>query len=153
GKVWTTTRAQLRNGTLLQAYGRGMSLRGAKHLNQRPDFCVLDDIEDENSVTTPESIKKTMRYITATVLPAMDRKGKHWVRMAATPLHPDAACVQLSRANEQAGIPSLFHTIKVPVYAYDPETSELKSAWPERNPLNEMLDKKDEYEALGMARE
>src|ERR1700679_2950042 len=36
GEPWTETKIVLTNGTVLQAYGRGQSLRGAKHLAQRP---------------------------------------------------------------------------------------------------------------------
>lgn len=140
---WTATRALLSNGTYLQAYGRGQSLRGAKHLDNRPDFAFLDDIESEESVNTPEAIQKTMRWITATLFPAMAKNYR--IRMAATPLHPDAACVQLAKDKS-------FITKRVPVYYYNPLGQQV-SAWPERNPLDEMLAKKEEYERLGMARE
>jgi hypothetical protein len=140
---WTSTRALLSNGTYLQAYGRGQSLRGAKHLDNRPDFAFLDDIESEDSVNTEEAITKTMRWVTATLFPAMAKD--YYVRMAATPLHPNAACVQLSKDKS-------FKTRIVPVYYYDTQ-GKLTSAWEERNPLEKMLQKKDEYERLGMARE
>jgi hypothetical protein len=150
GKVWTSTRALLSCGTYLQAYGRGMSLRGAKHLEHRPDFAMLDDIESDESVGTPEAIQKTMRWITATLIPAMARH--YYIRMAATPLHPNAACMQLSASDEVNGTPPLFSSVTVPVYHYN-AWGELESAWEERNPLAAMLEKREQYERLGMARE
>jgi hypothetical protein len=152
GAVWTNTRAVLKSGTYLQAYGRGMALRGAKYHTHRPDLAVLDDIESEDSVNTPESIQKTMRWLTGALIPAMSKP--YHIRMAATPLHPNAACVQLSRRDEVNDKPSFFHTIKVPVYSYDnSDPPVLRSAWPERNPLSAMLEEKDKYESMGMARE
>ena len=139
---WTNTRALLNNGCYLQAYGRGQSLRGAKHLDQRPNFAFLDDIESEESTNTPEAIYKTMRWLTATLYPALAKEA--FIRMAATPLHPNAACVQLAKD------PS-FLVHKIPVYSYVNDT--LTSSWPARFPLAQALQKKEEYERLGMARE
>ena len=139
---WTNTRALLNNGCYLQAYGRGQSLRGAKHLDQRPNFAFLDDIESEESTNTPEAIYKTMRWLTATLYPALAKEA--FIRMAATPIHPNAACVQLAKD------PS-FLVHKIPVYSYVNDT--LTSSWPARFPLAQALQKKEEYERLGMARE
>jgi hypothetical protein len=139
---WTNTRALLANGVYLQAYGRGQSLRGAKHLDQRPNFAFLDDIESEESTNTPEAIYKTMRWLTATLYPALSKEA--FTRMAATPISPNAACVQLSKD------PS-FLVHKIPVYSYVDD--KLVSSWPARFPLDAMLQKKEEYERLGMARE
>ena len=43
------TRACTSTGVMIQAYGRGQSLRGVKHLDERPDFIFLDDVEDKES--------------------------------------------------------------------------------------------------------
>jgi hypothetical protein len=139
---WTNTRALLASNTYLQAYGRGQSLRGAKYLDQRPNFAFLDDIESEESTNTPEAIYKTMRWVTATLYPAMAKES--FIRMAATPLNPNAACVQLSKD-------SSFLTHKIPVYHY--RNDQLISSWPARFPLGTILKKQEEYERLGMARE
>lgn len=141
---WTNTRALLSNNVYLQAYGRGQSLRGAKHLDQRPNFAFLDDIESEESTNTPEAIHKTMRWLTATLYPALSKEA--FVRMAATPINPNAACVQLAKD------PS-FLVHKIPVYHHDRTTDKLISSWPARFPLETILQKKEEYERLGMARE
>jgi hypothetical protein len=142
GDIWTSTRALLITNVYLQAYGRGQSLRGAKHLDQRPNFAFLDDIESEESTNTPEAIYKTMRWLTATLYPALAKEA--FVRMAATPLHPNAACVQLSKD------PS-FLVHKIPAYYYS--NDKLVSAWEARFPLETLLEKQAEYERLGMARE
>ena len=55
GPVWHETKVELSNGAVIQAFGRGQSLRGVKHNDTRPDFCLIDDIEDEDSVKTPSA--------------------------------------------------------------------------------------------------
>jgi len=147
GPIWGETRCLLANGTYLQAYGRGQSLRGIKFRDARPSFAFLDDIENEESTSSSAATDKTMRWIFGVLLPAMD-KHRHYIRMAGTPIAPDTACGRL--ANN-----SSFKTIKIPVWYYPPAlaNSKLRSSWPERFPLEDMLRQKDEYERMGMARE
>jgi hypothetical protein len=152
GEEWSTTRITLKSGTCLQAFGRNQSIRGIKHLDSRPDFAFLDDIESRESVDTPEAIAKTMRWLTSDVMPAM--ADKYMLRVAATPLHPSAACVQLSAD-------ASYTTRRCPVYYFqdvseldsDTPSHTLVSAWPERFPLTKMLELKEEYERLGMLNE
>ena len=57
GDPWQATHAVTSTGIMMQAAGRGQSLRGVKHLDYRPDLVLLDDIEDKESgsVATPEA--------------------------------------------------------------------------------------------------
>ena len=61
GPTWTDTRIVLANGVALQAYGRGQSLRGVKHLDHRPDRLFVDDLEDNEAVATPEARDKWLK--------------------------------------------------------------------------------------------
>jgi len=146
GQVWGYTRALLKNNVLYQAKGVSQSFRGAKHLDQRPDMLLLDDIEtDESMGKEGEGGDKVLNWIMTVAMPAMDRK-RQIIRMAATPVHPNAACVQLSKD------PS-WTTHKIPVYHYPPDSTTPVSAWEDRFPLKDMLTMKEEYERLGRARE
>src|SRR5262249_6707660 len=72
----------LSNGVIIQSFGREQALRGVKHNDVRPDFCVGDDIENEESCSPPERIAKTMKWLLAVVLPALDVNAR--VRMNGT---------------------------------------------------------------------
>jgi len=144
GAVWGETRALLKNGVYLQAYGRGQSLRGIKFRDARPSFAFLDDIEDEISTKDSAAVDKTMRWVMGVLKPAMDKKHRV-IRMAGTKQAPDTVVGRLQKDSQ-------FKVVNVPVWHYS-KSGKLRSSWPERFPLDDMLATKDEYERMGMARE
>ena len=91
--VWNEAEVILANGVRIIAAGRGQSLRGTKHLHYRPDFCLFDDIEDEEHVSTPEARAETYDWFRNVVMPALDRDAL--VRMIATPLDRDSLPMKL----------------------------------------------------------
>jgi len=56
----------LANGACAQAFGRGQSLRGVKHLDIRPDLVFADDVEEDEHVRTPEARQLTLTGLCAT---------------------------------------------------------------------------------------
>lgn len=139
GEIWTETKALLSNGVYLQAYGRGQSLRGVKHLDQRPDLILIDDLEDEEAVATPEARMKTLLYFTKVVLPCMAPNGK--IRIVGTPLHPESL------------IQKLFSTPgwlfkRYPIY-FTNEDGELEATWPQRYSVEWAMEKRQQLEDLG----
>jgi hypothetical protein len=141
GTTWTESKIVLTNGIALQAVGRGQSLRGVKHLDARPDLAFFDDIENEESVATPEARDKTMRWVMSVVLPALD--PKHRMRMNGTPLDPEAVLVQLSR--DKAWVHRKF-----PIKHKDPE-GDWQPTWPDRFPLAMVDALEGDYKRLGLA--
>ena len=93
GPVWNEAEVILANGVRIIAAGRGQSLRGTKHLHYRPDFCLLDDIEDEEHVRSPEARTETHEWFRNVVIPALDRDAL--IRMIATPLDREALPMKL----------------------------------------------------------
>lgn len=156
GNTWSETKIVLKNGMCLQALGRDQSLRGAKHLDARPEFALFDDIEDSSSVATPESRAKLMKHVTSTILPGLTPAGTNRVRMAATPLDHDALAVNFAK------MPNWL-TRKYPIKVIDHEASVregtkiYKAVWPERFPLREIniteMEFKQAGDASGFARE
>lgn len=55
-------------GCRIMAVGAGKSVRGARKGSVRPDLLLLDDLEDEASVATPEALSKRLRWITRVAL-------------------------------------------------------------------------------------
>jgi len=141
---WGYARILLKNGVLIQAKGRGQTLRGTKHLDQRPDFMFFDDIEDDESIGKEgKGGDATLTWILSIALPALDLT-RNIVRMAATPIHPSAACVQLAKDQD-------WYTHTIPVYHYVNDV--LTSTWEDRFPLTKMLAMRESFERLGKARE
>jgi hypothetical protein len=139
GDIWTETKITLSNGIVIQAYGRGQSLRGVKHLDCRPDMIFMDDLEDEESVKTPEARKKVLEWFTKTVMPALTPGGR--MRMAATPLHPEALAPTLAKSPAWLFrvFPIIFRNLG----------GKWEATWPDRYSLSWALAKKAELEHLG----
>jgi hypothetical protein len=150
GSTWAETKIITSTGIMIQAYGRGQSMRGAKHLDQRPDLLLGDDIEDEESVATPEARKKWQRWWTSVVTPSLD--PQHKIRITATPLDEEALAVTFSRSK-------FWVTKRFPILRKNPETGAEESTWPERFPLHTTGDVKglvqlrEEYFESGSATE
>jgi hypothetical protein len=95
GAIWNEDKIVLSNGVVIQAFGRGQSLRGTKHEDARPDACLIDDLEDEESVNTPDGRDKAQQWLMRTLMPSMAPNAK--VRMLANMLDPDCLAVRLSK--------------------------------------------------------
>lgn len=141
GPVWQEGKIVLTTGIIIQAFGRGQSLRGSKYLDQRPDKVFGDDIENDEAAQTPDARRKTKEWFWGTVLPALD--PNHTIRVAATPLDADALPASLQH---KAG----FKTIKVPIYTVNEEGNSVAS-WPDRFPLTRIEELKKEMYRLGLS--
>jgi hypothetical protein len=75
GPVWGVEKLILANGVCIQAFGRGMSLRGVKHGAHRPDLVFVDDVEDQEHVASPEARDLTLDWFYRDLLSAQGIKG------------------------------------------------------------------------------
>lgn len=128
GEQWGAKKCVLTNGTCIQAKGRGQSMRGTKHLDQRPDIVFLDDVEqDDEFVPTEENCRKVVTWLFAVVIPAMHPKRRR-VRVAGTPTSPFSLTMQLRKAQS-------WVSRKYPVVYLDPDTETMKATWSSRFPI------------------
>lgn len=97
GATWTENDITLSNGVRVQAFGAGQSVRGAKEVtrNMRPDLVLIDDLEDRESVATPEARRKVWQWFTRELVPACDPKAR--IRVNGTPLHENSMIEELKR--------------------------------------------------------
>lgn len=131
GPTWNEDKIILSNGAIIQAIGRGQSLRGVKHLGNRPDRVYGDDMEDEESVATPEARMKFKSWFMGTVLPACDVKRVR-IRILGTPLDPECF-VELIRKSMRGWLLQFF-----PAEYISKETGERTAMWDGRLPLAEL---------------
>ena len=54
GKVWRGNVLVTKSNIKLEAIGSGKKIRGRKHRNWRPDLIILDDVENDENVRTPD---------------------------------------------------------------------------------------------------
>src|SRR6185369_2208089 len=143
GPTWNEDKLVLSNGVVIQAFGRGQSLRGTKHEDVRPDACLIDDVEDEESVNTPDGRDKTERWLMRTLLPALAPKAK--VRMLANMLDPDCLAVRLRKSG--------MWTVREYPWEHIGQEGDRKATWPARFSLEHIDATRREYEAAGMLNE
>jgi hypothetical protein len=139
GDTWRETRIVLGSGSVVWALGQGQAVRGAKHGTSRPDWIFVDDLESKDSVATPEQRIKLARWYWSDLMPARAKNAR--VRVAATPLHPEALAVVLSKHPD-------YKSLIVPVEYID-ETGERRSSWPAAFPLTRVDTIKSEMFAAG----
>lgn len=58
GRVWRSNVLLTKTGIKIEAIGSGKKIRGRKHKNWRPDLLILDDVENDENVRTPEQRSK-----------------------------------------------------------------------------------------------
>ena len=149
GAVWTENRIELSNGVVIRSYGAGQSLRGSKHLDARPDFCLIDDLEDEDTVLTPDSRQKTLRWLYRTLIPALAKDAK--IRFIGNRLDPEAVIVQV--ANDQEWVSQRFPImyldepgIESPVLP----AGKWMASWPAMFPIEWIIKTRSEYQRRGL---
>lgn len=70
--TWKTGTIKATNGVKIDAIGSGKKIRGRKNRSWRPDLIVLDDIENDENVATPEQRRKLKSWFDKAVLKAGD---------------------------------------------------------------------------------
>lgn len=123
GDTWGQDRLVLASGICIQALGKGQSLRGIKHYDQRPDLVFGDDLENREDTRTPEARAKTLEWWLSDLIPAMDITNGRW-RMAATTTHPECLPEVLGK---QPGVVTHRYPVK-----FRDEKGDWAPAWKER---------------------
>lgn len=68
-----------KSGFIGKAQGAGQSVRGLRIKAQRPDYCVVDDLETKESVANPKRQNKLAKWIERDLIPTMDGYPKRFV--------------------------------------------------------------------------
>lgn len=69
---WSTGEFKTTDGILFMALGRGQSPRGIKNRGQRPDYIVIDDIDDDEMVRNQARVSQAFDWCLSALLGAMD---------------------------------------------------------------------------------
>lgn len=72
GAVWRSNVLVTKTNIKIEAIGSGKKIRGRKHRNWRPDLMILDDVENDENVRTPQQRQKLQSWFTKAVSEAGD---------------------------------------------------------------------------------
>lgn len=155
GPTWTDGKLVLKNGVCLQAAGAGASLRGMRHNDARPDFVLIDDLEDEESVKTPDQREKVMHWLYRTLLPAC-AKGPagqiaYRIRFMGNRLDRDAVIVRVSK--DPAWLAKRYPVMvqdDAGTERYDLPAGRWRPLWPDKFSIDDIARKRQEYERMGL---
>lgn len=140
-QTWSTDKKLLSSGVIMQAKGAGQSLRGVKYHDQRPDYVLIDDLEDEETTKTPEARRDMLRWLYKTLLPALAPGAR--IRFIGTRLDPEAVIVKIAED------PEWKHLI-YPIMTTDMATGKDVATWPARFPLTEIYAIRARYARQGL---
>lgn len=83
---WTRGGFTTKNEVRVVARGSNMKVRGLKYRHWRPDFALIDDVENDEAVLKPERRLKLLSWLKKALLPAMAKKVSS-VHIVGTVLH------------------------------------------------------------------
>lgn len=69
---WEEGRFATKNGCAFFALGRGQSPRGLRHRASRPNYVVMDDVDDDELVRNPDRVRKAYDWALQALMGCMD---------------------------------------------------------------------------------
>ena len=124
------------NGVRIRGKGFDSPIRGMKYRAYRPDCIILDDIETDEHINSPEQRQKALNKYNKAIVPALALDGS--VKMFGTILHFDSLLNNLIK----------WHNGKI-YRAYNITNPEKTLLWKERWSYKQLLKKKKEMEVAG----
>ena len=149
GPKWTDTEIEIINealgiSTFVVAVGISGQIRGLNLEDYRPDFIIVDDPCDEENTGTEEQRAKTSNLFFGSLAPGLaPRSESPFAKMALlqTGLHKQDL---INTCHEDPA----WTTVKFPIFNEDKDGNK-ESAWPERWTTEELLEKRENYFAMG----
>lgn len=133
--IWGINANGRREQMKIIAKGAGMKVRGLKFRSYRPDLIIIDDLENDELVESPERRKKLKNWLIKGVLPAL-AKDIGCVIMIGTILHRDSLLSNIINGKDQfAGWRRL---------RYQAISEEGISLWPERFTITYLVGMRDD---------
>ena len=144
GPVWREDRIELSTGVVIQAVGARQSMRGAKE-ESRPDFALIDDLEDQDWVRDPDAIETNKNWFMSAFLPALADPLRTPIRWIGTPLAEN--CL-LNQFKKMTGWRSKIYPVR-----FMNEAGEWQATWPAKHPLEDIERLERSYVEAGNHRE
>ncbi len=129
----------------IKGRGTGQKIRGVNVRHFRPDWIIMDDIENDESVINKENREKLKNWFQAAVVPAVNPNNYEFT-FIGTPLHADSLLLNLVESEE-------WSTIQLPIAEEYPvkEGRAVVSCWADRFTPEYIKASYDSYKSLGKA--
>ena len=126
-----TTKAGIR----FKALGRGQSPRGARKGEKRPNYGVIDDVDDDEIIHNPKRVEKVVKNILGAFYFALSTKGARFA-MGGNRIHQNSILANIVGDNKQGAKKreGIYHSKVKAIEKGFP-------AWPERYTLEELNQK------------
>lgn len=103
GRVWNVGTIITPQNVKIQAFGAGKRLRGLRHGPHRPDLALLDDLENDENVRSPEQRDKLEAWLMRTVLSLGPADDSMDIIYIGTVLHYDSVLSRVLKKPQWQG--------------------------------------------------
>lgn len=141
---WTEGYFITEDGVGFWAFGRGQSPRGVRNADKRPNYGVIDDIDDKTIVRNQERVNDAVNWILGDFLGCMPIKASRLI-VAGNRIHKQAILAHLV-GDIEPGMPKRQDICHIKVFAVEDEKHRksaigidgARPAWIERYTLEEL---------------
>lgn len=134
---WQAGDFTTKGGIRFFAIGRDQSPRGARKGEKRPNYGVIDDVDDDILVNNQKRVKKVLKIIFGAFFFALDTRGSTLV-IAGNRIHPQSVLAHFV-GDIKPGAPKREHLYHSKIFAIDPKTN--LPAWWQRYTYNMIMSK------------
>lgn len=131
---WSDGDFTIKSGINFIALGRGQSPRGVRNRERRPNYCVVDDIDDDEMVRNPKRVDDCADWILSALYGAFEIKAARFVMVGNRIAKKSVLATIVGDVNE--GEPKREGIYHSKVFAIDPKTGQ--PAWKEKFTLEEL---------------
>lgn len=141
---WEEGAFETLDGCAFFARGRGQSPRGLRYREHRPDYVVVDDLDDDELVKNPDRVNKMLDWMKGALIGAIAIKRGRFI-MAGNRIAKNSVLAlfveqlkELAKKQKERGRKSSAYHLKVNALKDDGTP-----AWPENYSLDEIQDRID----------
>ncbi len=140
GEIWNENEIMLANGVKIQSLGWEQEIKSYKHLQWRPDRCMLDDIETVERTRDSDVVELNWRRLYGELIPALDKQAR--LRWIGTPLAADCMIVRARNS-------SFWDSRQYPICNGDIDAPQTRALWEARYPMEWIRLQRDKFEEAG----
>lgn len=150
---WQDGQFSTADGIGFWAFGRGQSPRGIRKGAKRPNYCVIDDIDDDELVQNEGRVDKALAWVLKSLYPALPLHGKRIVWAGNRIARKSILAKYVG--DYEAGLEVNKTITHIKVYAVENPKTHAKAdfingqpAWKERYTLSHLKKRRDEIGSL-----
>ncbi len=128
--AWEEGEFEIADGILFKAYGRGQSPRGLRNREKRPNYCAVDDIDDDEIVLNINRVEQTVDWLLGSLYGALDIRKSRFL-MLGNRIHPKSVLAHIV-GDTELGKPKRARLHHSKVMATVDGTFTGAPSWPEK---------------------